>query len=379
MSENRHVWGYWKCPSCATIIRGDNRVCPQCGTPIPNNVRYMPPDDPQVREAIGNGKAVDSYVEYVDKEKESDQANWNCEYCGYQNPYDALTCQGCCAPRYESEQDYFGNAMNHTEEDKKEREIHGLPNNRPAPPPVRPQVGQNNRQTDAKQKRFTGIAIAAVVILFLIWLFTPVTRSSVIQSFRWERNVEVEEYTLCHEDDWTLPEGATLTDTKQEIHHYNQVLDHYETKTRQVSHQEQDGYDTEYRDLGNGQYETVQTPRYKTVWETETYEEPVYKDVPEYRTKYYYDIGRWKKVDDLPTSGNDQNPVWHECEYPEDVSSPDYGDKRQGPKQETYFVIIKDKKGKEQEVEYPYSEWTALSAGDKISYKTHRFSNKPLN
>ena len=43
-----NVWTYWKCSCCESIIRGDNRVCPGCGTPIPNGVKYLMPDNSEV-------------------------------------------------------------------------------------------------------------------------------------------------------------------------------------------------------------------------------------------------------------------------------------------------------------------------------------------
>ena len=212
----------------------------------------------------------------------------------------------------------------------------------------------------------------------MIWLFTPITRNAVIEGFTWERVIDIEEFTLCHEDDWSIPPGAKVTDEKQEIHHYDRVLDHYETKTRQVSHQEFDGYDTHYQDLGNGQARTIQTPRYKTVYTTETYQEPVYKSVPVYRTKYYYDIGRWKIVDNLTTMGNDKDPYWYITELPTNIDNPDYGDRKQGSRTESYIAIIRDESGKIQTKSYDYDEWKKLNINDKIQYKSFRFSYKPL-
>ena len=34
---SKHVWTYWKCATCSSIIRGDSRTCPNCGTPISEN------------------------------------------------------------------------------------------------------------------------------------------------------------------------------------------------------------------------------------------------------------------------------------------------------------------------------------------------------
>ena len=158
------------------------------------------------------------------------------------------------------------------------------------------------------------------------------------------------------------------------------MLDHYEKKSRQVAEQVLDGYDKSYRDLGNGQAEVVETPRYRTEYRTEYYDEPVYRQVPEYRTKYYYDIGRWKSIYSLDSSGSDHEPYWHRDadSLPSSVSNPAYGNKRLGSRQEKYYAIIQDAKKREQKVEYSYADWMATQIGDKISYKTFRFSQKPL-
>lgn len=97
--------------------------------------------------------------------------------------------------------------------------------------------------------------------------------------------------------------------------------------------------------MGNGQAKAEKEPVYKTVYHTETYQDPVYRKEPVYKTKYYYDIGRWKKVGSLDTSGSDQNPYWHETDIPTSVSNPSYGDRRQSGRNENYYIILTDSKG----------------------------------
>ena len=94
-----NVWGYWECPSCKNIMRGDKRNCTGCGAPIPNNVKYIPPDDPRV---------ADRPIESVSASEERFDANWTCEYCGCQNRADVSECEGCGSPRFMANKDYFG-------------------------------------------------------------------------------------------------------------------------------------------------------------------------------------------------------------------------------------------------------------------------------
>lgn len=402
-----NVYGYWECPYCRNIIRGDNRECPNCGTPVPERTKYLPPDAPEVKEAIGHGRAIDEYKEYVPPEKESKEANWICEYCHTQNPASSNSCEGCGSARFEAKKDYFGHSLDFSEEDKEQRDILGLSSKIEEAQyessssdseydwmsdrtvdeyydiPKETNIFVKGFQVclEFLQEYWKPVTIGLSVIfslIFLIWLFYPVTRAATITGFEWERTIAVEEFKLCHEDDWSMPSGATLEYTKEEIHHYNKVLDHYETKTKKIPEQVLDGYDISYKDLGNGQFEEVKKERYKTVYRTETYQEAVYKNVPEYRTKYYYTIGRWKEVTSLISSGVTKEVYWPECKYPSSVSNPNYGDRRRGKTSEKYYAIIISENGDVNKKSYSYSEWLEHSEGEEITYKSFRFTTKPL-
>lgn len=130
-----NVWSYWRCPSCRNIIRGDNKSCPCCGAPIPNGVKYMMPDNPEVISAMDRGEIITGKEDYkkevssagiveeiVPTELESDKPNWNCIYCGYQNAYENTSCVNCGAGKEEAEEDYFGNKPTFDEKNKKEFE-----------------------------------------------------------------------------------------------------------------------------------------------------------------------------------------------------------------------------------------------------------------
>ena len=375
-----NVYTYWQCEHCQSIIRGDSRTCPNCAAAIPNNVKYMMPDDPRVITAMREGKILIGVAqitntdekgivsEVVDQKDERKDANWLCEYCGAQNFEESDTCVGCGAPR--GEKTYF------SEPKPEERP----PEPKPEPPRLVPvnRVPEYKSGPGALPFSFGKIAAIVAAVLFLIWLFVPVSRVTTVDGFRWERTIDIEKFTLLHESGWSVPSGGRVTRTAQEVHHYDQVLDHYETKTRQVSERVLDGYDTSYRDLGNGQAEAVQTPRYRTEYHTETYQEPVYRQEPVYQTKYYYDIDKWVYDHKLTTSGKDQDPYWAETDLPQSVSSPAYGDERQGERHEKYTVIITDKKGNHHDTEYSFQEWNSFRIGDRLVYKSFRFSYQPL-
>lgn len=265
-----NVWTYWKCTSCGSVIRGDCRECPNCGLPIPSGVKYMMPDNPEVVSALANNtvftsasaatRTTERHVdekgivsEVVSDELVSDKPNWNCVYCGYQNRFEDTECQGCGAGKEDVETDYFGDkpVMNSKNREDYEHRTgieyeSDLPQKELPEPQLTPEPQRlSERILNALRGNARGIASVTAflgILVFLIWLFFPVTRTATVQDFEWERSIVVEEYTLCHENDWNVPSGGTITSQKEEIHHYDKVLDHYETKTKKVSERVLDHY-----------------------------------------------------------------------------------------------------------------------------------------
>lgn len=452
-----NVYTYWECPYCNSIVRGDSRSCPNCGSPIPNGTKYMMPDDPRVIKAQREGKILVGgkthtdergiVSEVVSEEKERKAPNWQCGSCGYMNFAEDTVCKGCGAPK--SSKTYFDNDEEEVSDTDDEGDVLYessdlkivLPPTRAGNVTIREEYVDEDGHTKDREKTFTvdipvteepqkpekkpislwkklsdffkdnwkpilaGLGIIALVA-FLIWLFMPVKRTATVTGFEWQQTIKLEEFTLCHESDWSVPPGGRITSTAEEIHHYDTVLDHYETKTRTVSEQVQDGYetktrqvsetvldgyDTSYRDLGNGQAEVVQTPRYRTEYHTETYEvpkyktvyheetyqEPVYVEVPVYQTKYYYDIDKWLYGGVLTAHEQDHEPYWITGDYPEEVADPSYGDIQLGERNGAYWVVLQNDK-EEYKTQYNLPEWQEFAVGDVITYKSFRFSYKPL-
>ena len=158
-----------------------------------------------------------------------------------------------------------------------------------------------------------------------------------------------------------------MINTRLEYSHSEQVLDHYETKTRQVEKQRISGYESYvsgYRDLGNGYFEEIisERPIYETYYETETYEEPVYRSEPIYRTKYYYEIDKWLYERSVTTSGTDKSPYWGET----NLSS----DERTSSQSEKYMVKGIDLKTDESiSFSLSFEEWSSLDIGQNLHIK----------
>jgi hypothetical protein len=105
------------------------------------------------------------------------------------------------------------------------------------------------------------------------------------------------------------------------------------------------------RDLGNGYFEDIYETQtvYKTV--RESYQEPVYKSVPVYATKYRYEIYRWKPDKVYRTSGRDTSPKWS------DAVPPITNTHREAERYEKYVLHFKDERGNEFSDECSFERW----------------------
>ncbi len=318
-------------------------------------------------------KSKTDYIEDENIGKFSGEPDWMCSYCNSYNPSTAEKCIGCGADKEEKTGDYFS-LQRDAETNNPSIDSPIVSDDAEYTPPVQ------NINTGAKTTHFCitnsqiliGTAVFAIlaVIGLLISLLIPKPVTIDIRSFSWDRTIEIEESYISAESDWYLPSNADLKYTRQEFKENRQVLDHYETKTRQVSKQVQDGYDISYsyKDNGDGSFDQVEvkTPRYKTVYETEYYEEPVYRTEPVYATKYYYDIERWRVCDKCVTNGIDRNPYWGEPVI-------DIGERR-GDSHEEYYVhaFNLNKKEEDRKLEnftVPYNIWTQLPDNGEIEVK----------
>ena len=200
--------------------------------------------------------------------------------------------------------------------------------------------------------------LIAAVIGGIVWLCLPKEHELTVREMTWERNINIEKYAWVDDSGWSLPSGARLKYTNEEIYTYTQVFSHYETKTRQVVV----GYETKvvgYRDLGNGQFEeiTEQVP----IYGTEEYQEAVYVSVPVYETKYYYEIQRWIHGRNVKTSGSGLEPYWGEVVLGEK--------ERQGTSSETYTIVGVDEDGEEMRVTMSYDDYMKLEIGAVVKVK----------
>ena len=288
------IEGLWDCPYCGSnAISGKIRVCPHCAKPRDKDTRFY----------MGEAK---QYLSEEEASQINKNPDWICSFCNSLNNDGDSHCKSCGASREDSEKNYLENKKEQ-EEKEKEQALQSAA----AQEPVQQKTGNRG----SVLRRLLPIAAVAAVLFLIISALMPKKAAVTVLSRQWERQVDVEEFKSVQQSAWDLPTDAYNVQSRQEIHHYDQVLDHYETRERQVAEQVLEGYDTVvtgYNDLGNGYFEeqTEQVPRYRTEYHTEYYDEPVYISIPVYGMKYYFTVDRWVYERTEKTSGQDTEPYF---------------------------------------------------------------------
>ena len=355
------VMGYWDCPFCGSKgIRGDVVNCPSCGRARGDVQFYMKDyDEGETREE--NDRADVEYLSEEQAKYVSKNPDWYCSFCNSLNSDNAQFCGNCGASRADSESNYFQML-----EKKKAREA----------AEAAAQAGNKAQQKPSRKPLFIILALLLVIVGVFVFMNGNKTAGDLkVTALNWVRNINIEENRMFSESGWELPSGAEKTDARNEIHHYDQVLDHYENVDVRRSRQVVDHYETyyTYSDNGNGTFTEVphERPVYTTEYYTETVRQPVYRSVPRYATKYYYNIWRWTPSRDVTARGDDHNTAWPEVTLAEN--------EREGQRSEAYrFTVEHTQKNKPAETyRLAESDWMNLNVGDQIYITAKRTGSNP--
>ena len=356
------VMGYWDCPVCGNKeIRGDVTNCPSCGRARGDVKFYMK----NVEEGSSREENDRTDIEYLTEEQAkyvSKNPDWYCSFCNSLNSDNAQFCGNCGATREDSEANYFDRLKKKQEEEAAELA-------------AQPQVSSQPQKSSRKPLVILAVILLAIVAIFA-WMNGNKTAGDLqVTALNWIRNINIEENRMYSESGWSLPDGAEQTDARQEIHHYDSVLDHYESVDVQRSRQVIDHYETyyTYEDNGNGTFTEVshQRPVYTTEYYTETVQQPVYRQVPRYATKYYYNIWRWTPSRDVTATGTDHNVEWPVPELAEN--------EREGQRTEDYRFTVEHTKEKKSPETYRLAEsdWMNINVGDHLFITAKRSGADP--
>ena len=346
-------YGYWTCDYCGEENRGDQRECHACGKNRGKDVKFYP-----------RPKKTQAEREYVEN-YQGGGPDWLCSYCDSLNPSSETLCKNCGHTREESDRNYF--ELHAEREEAKREEEDFMADDTPAEAPA-PQPQPVPTRSGGGRGRWLILILLAALIGFMVFNMMPKERNLTITAKNWERSVAVEHLNTVREEDWSVPAGGRMVGSYRAVHHYQQVLDHYETvqRSRQVpngGHNEVTGY----RDNGDGTFSEVTT--WVTDYTTEYYteQEPVYRSEPVYATKYQYDIERWQFDHNEVTQGGDDEPYFANIDRSEKV--------RANGSNEKYTVTgtYEAKKGQTTEGTWTvsYDDWTSLRVGQSIKAKIH--------
>lgn len=368
----RLIEGLWDCNYCNTKgNRGSVRDCPNCGRPRDEDIKFYMPET----------------INYVSEEEEKSinrNPDWLCPYCNSLNSDSLNNCPSCGSKRTSENLDYFSIKEEHDCSndltDNFNQEINEIEDSIcDQKNTMKSNIAEKLKFIPNFTKNHWKVIVSIPLILALIigmaYLFIPKSEEITIKQFEWTRSIEVERLQTVDESGWSLPSDARLQYTKTEFLKYERVLDHYETKTRQVQKERISGFESYvsgYRDLGNGYFEEIidQRPVYETYYEEETYQEPVYRDEPVYATKYYYEIDKWLYERSVSTSGLDQNPYWGEIVLDDD--------ERVSNKSQNYCVKGTNSKDEERTISLEYDVWINLSINQTVKMKISIFGEGEL-
>ncbi|MEO0469185.1 MAG: Ran-binding zinc finger domain-containing protein [Bacteroidota bacterium] len=344
--------GRWDCTVCGTKGNlGPETRCHNCGSPRPENVRFYLPTDAEIVE------------DEVRLEEAKAGPDWICGHCSNQNKHVHLICQSCGNPRDEKSEDVDLQVREYKtgevpeESFERERTIHPL---------------EKARQQRAVPKRKHPLRwlLLAGLILFGGYLFlrsVPRQVDANIDQFKWERTLQVLHNEAVQHEDWSHPANAFDVSSFRAIHHYDQVLRGYETRTRTVQVPVgEERYVCGQRDRGNGYFEDVYCSR--TIYENrqENYEEPIYEQVPVFQTKYRYKVMEWvaRAENLLHSSADDQKPQW-----PSVPSVKSGRNWKNGDRTEKYYILIRENNGSQHLEQISYDLWKGLSPGETVKIK----------
>jgi hypothetical protein len=281
-------------------------------------------------------------------------ADWRCSFCTQNNPNAVKTCKDCGNSRSASDKQL--EVKNYTTVNVPRSGDGTRDFSKPVAETAPPQ---------SKKGCFIALGVIAVVMAILLLLSLNKTVEVKVEGFEWTQSIQVEEMRNVEEEDWAIPNGGTTVTSFQAIHHYDKVLDHYETRTRteQRSVGSED-YVCGQKDLGNGYFEDQYCTR--SIYEDYQveYEEPIYRDEPVYQTKYRYTIDRWFVINPIVTQDKNHSPQWGNT-----VNVRTNASLREAGRTGIYTVLVEDNEQENHAHEIPLSWWGKLSINDKIKAK----------
>lgn len=281
--RERQIEMTWRCSTCATVNRGRDMTCSSCGDPKDASEHYEMPTDTARAPTVTD-------PELVVRAKAG--PNWRCSYCSSDQRRTDGTCRQCG----------------------------GVPA-APRRPSAAAPVSSPPRRSVVRGP--IAAVVGGVVLVGGATAFATRTRTyeAEVTAVFWEQRIVVDRYDVQEREGWRRETGADAFDIVslgQQIHHYDEVLDHYDTERYTVD--VPCGQDCQTipetcsescSANGNG-FATCRTTcsgggqscttRYCDQWRTR--QVPRYRDEPRYAERIRYKIWDWAYARTVVASGS---------------------------------------------------------------------------
>jgi hypothetical protein len=304
----------WDCRYCGQkkLLGLTHRFCAGCGAPQDPAARYFPPDEEKV--AVQDHPFVGADVA--------------CPACKQPMGRAAKCCTNCGSP------------IEGGVEVARRADV-------VVPPPGATPLGLAGAQAPAKKSSLgvvlavAGVLGAVVLVAVLVAVLWKKDAAFEVTGREWQRDIVVEVFDVTRKSAWCdeRPAGAREVSRRKEPRGTTKVKDGETCQTRK-------------KDMGNGTYKEVRECT------------PKYKDVPATDDRCELEVTAWKPARTLTEKGTNDAPKWPAVAIARPGSC--VGCEREGPRNETYTVNLRDtKSGATTSCTLPEAKWAAFAKGTR--------------
>ena len=350
--------GRWDCQHCGHIGNlGPHTQCESCGASRPENVVFYLPKDAEI------------VTQSSEIRKAKSGADWVCGHCESHNKTQDIICLNCGNPRDEKSEDVTIQEKEYTLDSVPEVGEKAQGGTGETYRKNRPELQPRKRKVGKGMRRILALPVVGAIVMALLRAFPAEVPAEVV-AFRWERSIQFEHYEAVAKEDWQVPNDAWDISSFRAVHHYDRQLRGYENRTRTVREKVgEERYVCGQKDLGNGYFEDVYCTRPIYESREETYREPVYDQIPVYKTKYRFKVREWvqRRQYFRHVKGFDQQAYW-----PETPQSQHPERWRPAQKKEAYYLTV-EVEGERYEERVGPRFWSHLSQGSQLTAQRARF------
>jgi hypothetical protein len=287
-------------------------------------------------------------------------ADWTCGHCATHNKAGDTRCVACDNPRDDQSDDRTLVERSY--------DLDALPLDSIAP--KRTLHPDEQAPKPPRRRRPGSIILWLILLIGGAWLGLRTFPHHIkveVSGFAWERQTQLLHREVVQKEDWQAPSDAFDVESFRAIRSYQQVLRGHETRTRTVQVKVgTERYVCGKIDKGNGYFVDKYCTRPVYENREETYEAPVYEQVPVYGTKYRFKRREWVAHQEhiLRASGQDQQAYW-----PEDsrLSQPDQW--KAGSQQASYRLTVREPNGREHVETVEADLWRQVKPGQQLPAK----------